>query len=236
MNYRHAPEHPYPAAVDDAVNGLSWIVRSGNRELGVDITRIVLGGLSAGGGLATILAMKASLLTPRLPILGQLLILPVIDNTAGASLFNTSTSTSIVTTESKNKNTNDSDPWIPNQYAPFLTPQRMLWYRSKYLPDPSKASSWTASPNFAPSALLAACPRTVIAIGDCDLLAEEARRYGALLKREGVKCEVKEYQGATHSTLIFAGALDIGKQLAGDMVESLKDMFSRQDSEQDRVG
>lgn len=47
MNYRHAPEHPYPAAVDDVVNGLTWIVRYGNRELGVDTTRIVLGGLSA---------------------------------------------------------------------------------------------------------------------------------------------------------------------------------------------
>ncbi|TVY44546.1 AB hydrolase superfamily protein [Lachnellula occidentalis] len=225
LNYRHAPEHPYPAAVDDVVYGLSWIARYGNRELGVDTTRIVLGGLSAGGGLATILVMKASLLTPPIPIIGQLLILPVIDNTAGTSLSTTTTSSSLTTSES-NSNPNPSDPWLLNQHAPFLTPQRMLWYRSHYLPNPTHATSWTASPNFAPSALLAACPRTVIAVGECDLLAEEARRYGELLRREGVACEVMEYRGATHSTLILAGALDIGKQMVGDMVESLKEMFA----------
>ncbi|TVY24259.1 AB hydrolase superfamily protein, partial [Lachnellula hyalina] len=194
LNYRHAPEHPYPAAVDDVEDGLSWIARFGNKELGVDTPRIVLGGLSAGGGLATILAMKASLLHPPLPITGQLLILPVIDNTAGMSLLNPSPSS-----------TTSSDPWHPNLHAPFLTPSRMLWYRKHYLPTPTHASSWTASPNLAPRGLLAACPRTVIAIGECDLLAEEGRRYGALLRGEGVACEVKEYKGATHSTLILAG-------------------------------
>ena len=47
LNYRHAPEHPHPAAVDDVVDGLGWIARFGNKELAVDTSRIVLGGLSA---------------------------------------------------------------------------------------------------------------------------------------------------------------------------------------------
>lgn len=47
LNYRHAPENPYPAAVDDVVDGLTWIAGKGKTELGIDSSRIVLGGLSA---------------------------------------------------------------------------------------------------------------------------------------------------------------------------------------------
>lgn len=47
LNYRHAPESPYPAAVDDVVEGLAWITGKGSAELGVDVSRVALGGLSA---------------------------------------------------------------------------------------------------------------------------------------------------------------------------------------------
>lgn len=47
LNYRHAPEDPYPAAVEDVADGLSWIAGKGAVELGIDISKIGLGGLSA---------------------------------------------------------------------------------------------------------------------------------------------------------------------------------------------
>lgn len=153
----------------------------------------------SGGGLAAVLSMKASLLNPPVKIRGQMLILPVIDNTAGFS-FSSDSNNHIPSVALAS-----GDPWILNQHAPFLTPTRMLWYRRKYLPEASRSSEWEASPNLAPTELLAKCPRTVIAIGDCDLLAEEARRFGAILKAGGVECGLKEYHGATHSTLILAG-------------------------------
>lgn len=153
----------------------------------------------SGGGLAAVLSMKASLMEPPVELIGQILVLPVIDNTAGFSLP--------IDGESTNSPSSSlaTDPWIVNQHAPFLTPRRMLWYRKKYLPDPSRSAEWMASPNFAPKELLLKSPPTIIAIGDCDLLAEEAQRFGALLSSEGVRCEVKQYAGATHSTLILAG-------------------------------
>lgn len=81
----------------------------------------------------------------------------------------------------------------------------MLWYRNKYLPDASKGKDWTASPNLAPTELLAKSPPTFVAVGECDLLAEEGRRFGAALIAEGVECETVEYAGGTHSMLIFDG-------------------------------
>jgi acetyl esterase/lipase len=77
VEYRLAPEHPYPAAHDDAVAALEWVIQSAD-ALGVDTGRIVVGGASAGGGLAaaTVLAARDR----GLPLAGQLLLYPMLDD------------------------------------------------------------------------------------------------------------------------------------------------------------
>ncbi|KAF4624079.1 hypothetical protein G7Y89_g14094 [Cudoniella acicularis] len=181
VNYRHAPENPYPAAINDVVTGFSWIVSpAGKKALHIDVGRVAIGGLSAGGGLAAILSLKAASLKPPVSITFQLLIVPVIDNTASTTSC-----------------------WESNAHAPWLTPNRMMWYRKMYLPNEKNWTNWDASPNFAPAALLAKSPKTWIAVAELDILCDEGVKFGEQLRAEGVDAEVVVYPGSTHSILIL---------------------------------
>lgn len=127
--------------------------------------------------------MKAALCQPSIPIVFQMLLLPVIDNTA----------------------TPDSAHWESKLHAPWLTPSRMMWYRKMYLPDERNCSNWDASPNLAPSEIMGKSPRTWIAVSEHDLLAPEAITFGSQLRKGGVEAEVKTYKGSTHSLLAMSG-------------------------------
>ncbi|CAK7217394.1 hypothetical protein SBRCBS47491_003149 [Sporothrix bragantina] len=209
VNYRHAPEHMYPTAADDSFLGYQWAVASEQvASLNLDISKIALGGLSAGGGLAAIIGMKiASSDDKKLPRpVFQMLICPVIDNSA----------------------TIDTDPaeragWKASQHSPWLTPTRMQWYRNQYFGNDNATAAktttnWTASPCYAPADLLAASPPTFLGIAGCDLLAPEATAYGAQLAAVGVPIDVQTYAGGTHSVLILAG---LGKKLVHDACTAL---------------
>ncbi|KAL3472359.1 alpha/beta hydrolase fold-domain-containing protein [Aspergillus californicus] len=208
--YRLAPEHPYPAAVEDAVSALKWVSSpEGTRTLSVDKQKIAIGGTSAGGNLAAVLSLQASQLDPPIEISFQLLVVPVIDNTASVSTV-----------------------WAENRNAPWLTPARMEWYQRMYLPRPAEALNWDASPNLAPTDLLATSPSTWIAVSGQDLLAPEARLYAEALEKAWVEEQVtgrsvvvQEYKGATHSILSMAGALSQGAQLLRDCAEQVAAAF-----------
>jgi acetyl esterase/lipase len=190
VGYRLAPENPYPAAVEDAVAALQWVASpEGSSTLNIDPSRIAVGGTSAGGNLAAVLSLKASALSPPVALRAQILVVPVIDNTATVETI-----------------------WAANQHAPLLTPARMEWYRAMYLPNASDARNWDASPNLAPVELLAKSPRTWIAVSGQDLVAPEAMLFAGQLERawkeEGVQgrdVTVKVYEGGTHSILAMAG-------------------------------
>ncbi|ETS75260.1 hypothetical protein PFICI_13744 [Pestalotiopsis fici W106-1] len=183
VNYRHAPEHVYPAAATDVLAGYQWIVDPKNAStLNIDTSKVAIGGLSAGGCLTAILSLKVSHvgIWPR-PIF-QMMLCPVIDNTA--------------TVETA---------WYGSRNAPWLTPSRMTWYREKYFSSPSEAANWDASPCFAPTEILAKSPQTFIAVSECDLLAPEAMKFGESLRDAGVSTRVEIYKGGTHSILVLAG-------------------------------
>jgi acetyl esterase/lipase len=153
--------------------------------------------------LAAVVSLKAASENPTLPVKFQILIVPVIDNTATTATL-----------------------WAGNANAPWLTPARMLWYRNMYLPNESDWSSWDASPNFAPSTILAKSPRTWIGIAELDILCEEGKLYAQALERQGVSTNLVEYAGSTHSVLILDGVLDIGKKLVEDVSIALLEAFS----------
>lgn len=116
----------------------------------------------------------------------QLCICPVVDNTA----------------------TRETG-WKDSQDAPWLTPERMQWYRARYFAGPEAgagARSWDASPCFAPREVLALSPRTFIGVAGCDLLAPEGERFAEQLVLEGgVDVRVEVYEGTTHPILVLAG-------------------------------
>ena len=190
VGYRLAPEHPFPAAFEDAVDALKWIHSDeGNKRLSIDRRRIALGGTSAGGQLAASLVMKAATLQPPIPVQFQILVVPVIDNTATVDGI-----------------------WSQNRNAPWLTPARMLWYRRMYLLNESDCARWEASPNLASKELLATSPKTWIAVSEQDLLAPEAQRYAEQLRMawntkgiENMEVKVRVYGGSTHSVLAMSG-------------------------------
>lgn len=189
VGYRLAPEHPFPAAFDDSVEALKWVVgREGALELGINPSQVGVGGTSAGGQLAASLSIKAAILEPPIPIKFQLLVVPVIDNTA-----------------------TEATVWAPNQNAPWLTPARMLWYRQMYLPNKESQEQWEASPCKASPSLLATSPNTWIAVSEQDLLAPEGTAYAHQLRdaweSEAVEKQVfvKSYKGSTHSILAMSG-------------------------------
>ncbi|KAK7424155.1 hypothetical protein QQZ08_008761 [Neonectria magnoliae] len=216
VDYRLAPEHPFPGAVSDAVDAVRW-VSSSPPELGtIDTSRIVIGGTSAGATLAIVAALSAvdsctSLPSakPSLPKailhppVSLLLIVPVIDNTATAG-----------------------GVWKRNAAtAPWLTPARMEWYRKLYFTNPKDREQWDASPNFAPKSLLKRLPRTWMAVSDQDILAPEAESFAEQLKSLGVEVEDVTIEGGTHSILSLSGKVAKGKRMVQDAANHLKLVF-----------
>ncbi|KAF5392926.1 hypothetical protein D9757_001230 [Collybiopsis confluens] len=184
VNYRLAPEHKYPKAVDDAIESLQWVIKNGETALNVNLSKIAVGGSSSGGNLATILALKAaepnSPFTPPLPspLIFQLLIVPVIDNTATDG---------------------PGGSWEENKLSPWLSPARMKWFKDNYLPNKEDWTKWDASPIFAPSELLAKTPNAWIGVGELDILRDEGVMYGKKLQEVGVKeVETVVYPGGPH--------------------------------------
>ncbi|KAJ7212244.1 alpha/beta hydrolase fold-domain-containing protein [Mycena pura] len=182
VDYRLAPEHKYPTAVEDAIESLDWVIKNGKSRLNIDIARIAVGGSSSGGNLAAILALKAAEASPPIPLVFQLLIVPVTNNTATVENL-----------------------WAENQLAPWLSPARMLWFRKNYLPNEEDHTKWDASPYFAPDALLAKVPKTWIAVCEADILRDEGITYGKKLSALGVEVEVEVYKGAPHPVMVMDG-------------------------------
>lgn len=202
IDYRLAPEHPFPAGLDDCVETLKWCTSNcGQEYLDIDVTKIIIGGVSAGGNLAAVLSLIAVELS--IPVILQLLVVPVTDNTA-----------------------NLKTSWALHPHAPWLTVPRMSFYRDLYLPDPSCASDWKASPILAPPELLAGLPKTWIAVAEQDLLSTEGMLYTNLLQRYRVTARCQTYGGMPHGMMALSGVLQQGKTVMRDLLSVLKDTLA----------
>ncbi|KIJ21785.1 hypothetical protein PAXINDRAFT_65117 [Paxillus involutus ATCC 200175] len=134
VDYRLAPEHPYPAAVEDSLETLQWVYENGPSLLGINPARIALGGSSAGGNLVAIISMKAAQLTPPIPLVLAQMIVPVTDNTA--------------------QPIGDPYPsWKECVNTVWLNSGRMIWFRDFYVPNDGDRTKWDCSPIFAPDEL-----------------------------------------------------------------------------------
>ncbi|WP_081813741.1 alpha/beta hydrolase [Microbacterium sp. CH12i] len=171
-NYRFAPDHPFPAAHDDVRAAWRW-VQDHASELGVDRTRIVIGGESAGGGLAAALVQRLHDDGGVQPI-GQWLFAPMIDDRTAAD-------TSL----------DDIDHWIWNNRA-----NRVGW--SGYLPGTSGTDDVPAYAAAARRTDLTGLPPTYIAVGDIELFYAEDIDYASRLEEAGVPTTLDVIPGAPH--------------------------------------
>ena len=194
VDYRLAPEHPFPAAVDDATAGTFW-VSDHAEELGIDPSRLAVGGVSAGGNLAAVAALRArGRINPPLAL--QLLIYPIID----ASL--------------------DTPSYLENAEGYILTREAMRWYWSQYVPNPSDRSSPDASPLRAPDH--SGLPPALVVSVEYDPLRDEAEAYARRLAEAGVPVRLTRYDGMVHGFLRRYGTLDQGKAAIDEIAAVLR--------------
>jgi len=206
VDYRLGPEQPYPAAVDDAVEALRWIYENGEERLEVNVNKIAVGGSSSGGNLAAVVTHKAALMDPPIPLIFQLLVVPVVDNTADVSGIPYSS-------------------WKENANTVSLVPDKMLWFRKNYLPNEADWSKWDNSPIFAPEESFKKCPKAWIGVAELDILRDEGIAYGEKLKQAGVQVEIQLYKGSPHPIMAMDGVLEVGRQLVSDAVRALSRAF-----------
>ncbi len=169
VDYRLAPEHPFPAALDDARATLSWLVANAS-GLSVDPGRIAVGGASAGGGLAAALAQRA--VDEGVPPAFQLLVYPMLDDR----------------TVLTGRVPTDLRVWTPGS-------NRFGW--TSYLGRPPGGDTPAyAVPARRPD--LAGLPPAWIGVGTEDLFHDEAVAYATRLRAAGVPCELTVVEGAFH--------------------------------------
>ncbi len=170
VEYRLAPEHPYPAPCDDAYDALVWLAAHAG-ELGCDPRRLAVGGDSAGAHLAAVAAISVRERGgPRLAC--QWLIYPVI-----AADFT-------------------SASYREFAAGPGLTRADMEWFWGQFLGDGLDCPDYRASP--ARAASLAGLPPAYVLVSELDPLRDEGMAYGAALEGAGVAARIVRAAGMTH--------------------------------------
>jgi acetyl esterase len=173
IDYRLAPEARFPGAFDDVVAGLQWVAANA-QSIGVDPSRLAIGGDSAGGNLAAAVSLWARDSNgPKLRL--QLLAYPVTDAVGRAESYRR----------------------YEDGYG--LNAATMEWFFDHYTPDKTSRGDWRVSPLRAKS--LAGLPPALVITAGYDLLRDEGRAYAARLHQEGTQTDLMEFGGMLHGFL-----------------------------------
>ena len=179
VDYRLAPEHPAPAALDDCIAATEWIFANA-ASLGVDPARIALGGDSAGGNLAALVSMHADIK----PVF-QLLVYPAVDARMG---------------QPSHKD---------NAQGYLLTADSMKWFLDHYLQgDEKKKLDPKVSPLLSSDEMLKKSPPTLVITAEFDPLRDEGEEYAAKLASLGVTTSMVRFHGQIHAFFGMSELLD----------------------------
>jgi acetyl esterase len=197
VDYRLAPEHPFPAAPDDAVAATRWVLENA-ASFGILPAAIGVGGDSAGGNLAALvsLALRGASLRPAF----QLLVYPATDLTR-------------------------SLPSHRHFAEGFMLPEPAItWFLGKYLPAPELARDPRASPLFATD--VSGLPPALIVTAGFDPLRDEGRAYADRLRDAGVQVEYVCSEGSMHGFLNTAGAVDESARVLDRVARRLREALA----------
>jgi acetyl esterase/lipase len=180
VNYRHAPEDPFPAAVDDAYAALAWLGEHAG-ELGGDPSRIAVSGWSAGGNLAAVVSQLAR--DRNGPALrGQALVTPVTDADTSRPSYR------------------------DNGEGYLLTAPFMGWFWEHYIKDPDRRGDPLASPLRA--ADLSGLPPAMVVTAEYDPLRDEGEAYALAMAQAGTPVTLQREVGQIHTVWGNLGVLD----------------------------
>jgi acetyl esterase len=197
LDYRLAPEHKFPAAVDDCYAALCWVAENA-KSLGGDPARLAIGGDSAGGNLSASVAIVAR--DRGKPKLGfQLLVYPATDARMQARSYS------------------------ENGDGYFLTAGMMDWFWNHYLNGPKDVLDARVSPTLAPSH--ERLPPAYVITAEYDPLRDEGEEYARLLIAAGVPTKLRRFNGLIHGffgmTEIFPQAREAIAEAAAEMRKAL---------------
>jgi acetyl esterase len=194
VDYRLAPEHKFPAAVDDAIASTKWLAANA-KQLGVDASRLMVGGDSAGGNLAAVVAIAARD-GDGPAISAQVLIYPAIDFAMS--------------------HPSHSEP----ETSILLTHSVIKWFRDHYLNGTADVGDWRASP--ARAKTLIGLPPAYVLTAGADPLRDEGDEYARRLKEAGVPVTYRTFPGQFHGFFTMGKLLQQANIAASEIGAWLK--------------
>jgi acetyl esterase len=195
VDYRMGPEHPFPAAVEDCLAATAFV--AGRHE------RVAVGGDSAGGNLAAVVALLArDAGAPSIAF--QLLIYPATDQRMQHASIQR------------------------NGEGYLLTKQAMDYFQAQYLPRKEDFVDWRASPLLAKS--LARLPPAYVITAGYDPLLDEGRAYAERMASEGVEVAYREYPDMVHGFILFGGVLDTANVAVAECCEKLRGCWQKKEA------
>jgi len=195
VDYRLAPEHPFPAPLDDCLAAVRWVADHG-AEIDVDPARLAVAGDSAGGNLAAAVALALRDTGPALR--AQVLVYPVTDGTLGEPSMD------------------------ENGDGYFLTKATMAWFWDHYMGDRDRATEPTASVLHAPDEALAGLPPALVITAEFDPLRDEGEAYASRLAAAGADVTTSRYDGMIHGFFSMGDFVPEGKAAIDEASEMLR--------------
>ena len=191
---RLAPEHPFPAAADDALAAARWLSAEAS-ALGASHTLAAVAGDSSGGNLAA--TVTQALAREGAPPSFQVLIYPMLDATASSASYDE----------------------FAEGYG--FSSEKSRWYFDQYLPPGVDRRSPRASPLFDRG--LGNVPPTLIVTAECDPLRDDGERYAERMRRAGATVELRRYRGMIHGFFQMTGALEGSRRLHRELGDWMRE-------------
>lgn len=198
VDYRLAPENPFPAAIVDGLDAADWCASKLPDLVGGALPLYCMGD-SAGGTIATVVARTLASDPARLgamTLAGQILTCPVTDHRM------------------------DTESYREFAEGPLISRRLMQWFWDNYLPDHAQRADPRASPLLADD--LSAMPRTFILTAENDVLRDEGEAYASALLRAGVDVTARRYAGQIHGFVSLVGQFDGGAEALDDIARFLR--------------
>ena len=192
VDYRLAPEHPFPAGLDDAFAVAAW-THENAPSLGCDPERLAIGGDSAGANLAAVVTQSG-----RFPFRFQLLVYPATDARGGTASYEQ----------------------LAEGFG--LTREGMRWFLEHYLSGgEGTPNDPRVSPLVADDSAFAASPRTLVITAELDPLRDEGEAYAERLRAVGVAAETTRYDGMIHGFFSLGELLSDGRRALTQAADAL---------------
>lgn len=197
VDYRLAPEHPFPAAVEDCWAALQWAAAHAD-ELAADATRLAVGGDSAGGNLAAVVSLMARDRSGP-PVRFQLLVYPATDARLGWPSLE------------------------ENGSGYFMSREDVVWFYRQYAPpDPS---DWRMSPLLATDH--SGLPPAYVVTAEYDPIRDEGEAYAEALRQAGVEADLTRYDGMVHGFFGMHATVDVARRAVQEAGTALAAALAR---------